>query len=1004
VKYRIHKNVTFEKNRCLRGRDDWEKDFNVFLRREKKMNNEIFSDFRKSFWPIIVMGAALVLLPFWVVYPAGFVEPCVPLDPDPPCITDPVWDCVDDGVDCSSALCDIMILPWDATWRSPDIHFEVPLDPSGSPTEEDVIFHYDQMTNVYSANLYAAFHQVPPKTVCCGDVVMTFSFREIPVVSNPTFPIDYTVPAGWTPIGTHTMKLCGGDATDSRLPYDDGITLISRYAQQQKVVWSLPANTEPPQAFLIKVEIDWSHDEDDANDRAYSYYVRELSAQPVDLMLVHDMSGSMSTYGYVAPAKDKAQMLSLQMGSSDSLGVVSFGTGRSSNTSFTGSIESDIYSETTLDCPLGPLSAPNQITDALNAINVMETGGCTPIGQGLIRARDQIIASGINTNQAIVLLSDGEENVAPIIHPPIDETCGSGPFDTVFDTGTLENSDIDITVYPIVLGPSQAWAENLLEALATATDGKRIFTPLDDFDLGAAYQMIREYATFDDMLIFERGETGGNNQYTFNLETMPDELLFSLQWPFDNGETQLDLKFGPTGEETDYRALKKMTIHRGKSFLIVRIPNPQATQWDIEVVNPRGPGTGTPYTLAVYTDRVGIQFTPQWQTRVFKTGEPIVIEVRGLYHRTPFSEALVKATARIPIRGVSKLLRQYRERLQDVTKGLDPDKSKVVQLVHALKKIVGNEPLVKYKEVDFLLKDDGQTPDKKAGDGIYTGHLVDTPSAGMYDIRLSAGPKADSPIRFNWSYEISALVKVGDIDSGKSKIEIKTVKQPDKPGGPRLVEVVILPVDVFDNPLKPGYAADFKVTSSQGTLVGKVKDNRDSSYSQFLRLDPGEVATVRVKVRGAALEPAYTVPFKKYELSAHLGLAIPGGNLSNTFDPGPAFALDFGYRLTTNFAVKAIYSLNRFNDPLDGFQSIQAFNGYLQYRHLFGGWNPYFESGLGFYLVENGPEVGGVSLGIGGMVPINQGLSLDFSGHFHQLFDGNNTRFLQLFGGLIFKF
>lgn len=971
------------------------------------MNNQIFTDFKKKFWSVIIMGIALALLPLWI-YPAGVVEPCGPSDPPPTCVTDTLWDCVDDGVDCSLALCDIMILPWDPSWRSPDIHFEVPLDPSpGVTTVEDVIFHYDQATNVYSANLYAAFHQIPPKTVCCGDVVMTFSFRAIPVVADPTFPIDYTVSAGWTPIDTHTMALCGGDVTSARLPYTDGSDIISTYAQQVPVVWTLPAGTEPPEAFLIKVEIDWPHDELDDNDRAYSYYVQEQVAQPVDLMFVHDMSGSMDTYGYVDPAKDKAQMLSLHMGSADSLGVVSFGTGRSSNTPFVGSIEAVTYNETTLDCPLGPLSVAGHQLDAFNAIDDMETGGCTPIGQGLIRARDQLIFPGLSTNtKAIVLLSDGEENVAPIIHPPVDETCWFYPSDTFFDPATLDNPNpvLDITVYPIVLGPSQAWAEQLLEALATATDGKRIFTPLDDFDLGAAYQLIREYVTFDDMLIFERGEIGGNNQYTFNLETIPDELLLSLQWPFDNGATQLDLRFGPTGAELDYRALRKMPIHRGKSYLIVRIPNPQATQWDIEVVKRQGPETGTPYTLAVYTDRVGIQFIPQWQTKVYKTGEPIVIEVRGLYHRTPFSNAVVKATARIPTRGVSNLLRQYRKQLQGVGKGLDADKSKVVQLVHALKKIVGDEPLVKYREVNFQLKDDGQTPDKKAGDGIFTGQLVDTPSAGMYDIRLSAEPKAGSPIRFNWSYEISALVKVGDIDSGRSKIEIKTVKPPDKPGGSRLVEVVILPVDVFNNPLKPGYAADFKVSSSHGTLVGKVKDNRDSSYSQFLRLDPGEIATVRVKVRGVALEPAYTVPFKKYELSAHFGLAIPRGNISNTLDPGPAFAVDFGYRFTTNLAVKGVYSLNRFKDPLDGSQSIHAFNGYFQYRHLFSSWNPYFEAGLGFYLVENGPEVGGVSLGIGGIVPINQGLSLDFSGHFHQLFDGNNTRFLQLFGGLIFKF
>jgi len=840
-------------------------------------------------------------------------------------------------------------------------------------------------------------------------VTITFSFKAIPVVADPTSPVDYTAAAGWTSIGTpHTMALCAGTDITARLPYvDGGGNTITMYAQQRPVEWTFPAGTELPVSFLLKAEINWSHDEDDSNDRAYSYYVLEQEIEPVDLMLVHDMSGSMQYYGYVSPAKDKAQLLCLELGSNDRVGIVSFATNRSVNTPFTSG--SQTYNETALDCTLGSASGTH-LLNALNAITSMTVGGCTPIGQGLIRARDQLIASP-NTNKAIVLLSDGEENVAPFINPPAEQTCSGYPTYPDFDPATLK-TDHGINVYPVVLGASQAWAEQLLEALATATGGKRIFLPLDNFDLGAAYQMIRELVTFDDMLLFERGKIGGNNQYTANMETLPGELLLSLQWPFDNGATQLGLRISHGGDQADYLDIAQLPHHRGKSFLVVRIPKPQYMQWHIEVykgdqqvaTDVTVMQEGTPYTLAVYTDRVGVQFIPKWQTKVFKTGEPIIVEVRGLYHRTPFAGAVMKARAKIPSRTMIDSLRRHRDQLKVSGSGA-ADQSKVVQIVQKLKKILKDKPLVEYRHGnDFDLRDDGLPPDKKAGDGIYTGELTDTAKTGMYDIHLRAEPKQGSPFLFNWSYEISALVKVGDIDGKKSKVVIKTIQKPDKPGSSRLMEVLILPVDIYGNPLKPGYAGDIKLTVSQGTLQGGLIDNLDSTYSQFLRLAPGEIAAVKVNVRGVNLGTVHTQPFDKYELSGHLGLAIPRGSTAITLDAGPAFGLDFTYRVSANLALKALYSFNLFNDPAAGSLSIHGLNGYLQYRHLPGNWTPYFEAGLGFYLVENGPEVAGAAMGLGGLFTLTRKLGLDISLHFHQLLDDNNTRFLQLLGGLYLKF
>ena len=189
-----------------------------------------------------------------------------------------------------------------------------------------------------------------------------------------------------------------------------------------------------------------------------------------DVMVVLDRSGSMtggvpSGGTKIDEAKDSAEMFAdlLQIGRSDGqknrIGIVSYSNNAAS---------------TPLNLPLTDADATllNPGGPFLTTLNAISAGGATSIGSGIVKAvqglcppgncSGYIPASGENTRKAILLLTDGMENVAPCLKTGCQG--GSG--------AEIDYSTLDVTqICAVGLGNSSSLNGNLLTLLAERQGG-----------------------------------------------------------------------------------------------------------------------------------------------------------------------------------------------------------------------------------------------------------------------------------------------------------------------------------------------------------------------------------------------------------------------------------------------------------------------------------------------------------------------------------------------------
>ena len=138
-----------------------------------------------------------------------------------------------------------------------------------------------------------------------------------------------------------------------------------------------------------------------------------------DVMLVIDKSGSMGYSQYIDPAKTAAKQFIDFMNLNDKVGVVSFNNSATLNYQLTDILNDNIKSQ------------------AKAQVDNIYASGNTSIGAGLQVAQDQLVKSGDPHHPwAIVLLSDGYENTAPMV---------STVLPTIFSSKTK--------VHTIALGP-----------------------------------------------------------------------------------------------------------------------------------------------------------------------------------------------------------------------------------------------------------------------------------------------------------------------------------------------------------------------------------------------------------------------------------------------------------------------------------------------------------------------------------------------------------------------
>lgn len=967
------------------------------------------------------VGVCLVLM--WWVLPALGVDPSI-------CPGPPVPFPVAVGIDCSKVPgfdYDLGITPWDTTtYRSPDIRAGYPWSVT-PPDDMPRFFFYESAPGAYTfyTPVYSRFMNNSGGYACPnsppGDPVSVsfyYTASDDPtVVDNPA-----TV---WTHIGDYPMTI----------PTAPGALAVNgTHEQSYPVCWQMaPAGATFPVKFIIKAKLNWGYDDDSSNDIAYSIYDLTSIKREAHIGFSMDLSGSMASLfsgpnTKLAVAKEKAQLFVFLIENGQYLGVYGFATDNPNNTTVTATYtgtDNAFYMATIADtAEISAMHAIAGLGDRVtiaNAINGQDAHGCTPIGQGLLRAKkgieDIVSTSPFSPAKAIVLFSDGLQNIRPFVNAVPPEDCG-GPGWLVNINAQKTFTDNAIPIHSIYFGAEIGWGYDFMNLIKNQTGGQYVYGACTELDLATVYYSIR--GMVDDMLYLQPDGTtsagGPWPQFEVNFDDAPGVATVSAAWELGNGETRLTIDRRQKGDKewiVNNAALETPpTTHRvvtHKSFEVYRFEPGPNTTWEFRVrqISPRQ--GREKFTAAVFSNVAIARIQASMDAVGFETGKPLPVYVDLHNGIKPATDATVTAHVKVPGRSFSTLLRKYYKRFSRDPVKPARDASRITtmlpQLKGFLKEDFGSDVIYKYGDVTLTLKDDGIMPDKVKGDGRYTAVLPgsETRVAGDYKVTFIAAGNMPSGKPYQRIATLSTICNVGPADIGKCVVE--KVLSPALKDNRQVATFTILPMDKFGNAAFPGSGYNIKVAAKKGLLMGGVKDNLDTSFTQDVSVKKGEAAAVDISVGGVSLGTFKTgQSFARNELSLHAGVAAPTGTFKKAFSSGLSLACDYGYRFNANLAARGQLSLDWFAKPTGGTQLLIHFNSYLQYRPTSGSVSPYVEAGPGFYKLKNGDGALGFSGGVGIRYLLSNRWDLDVSAHAHRAGGNLDLTFIQALAGIIFKF
>lgn len=376
-----------------------------------------------------------------------------------------------------------------------------------------------------------------------------------------------------------------------------------------------------------------------------------FSLQPVSIAQAIDTTGSMDYFGFMAPAKERANQLVDFMRMNDKLSVTEFSHRAAPPDARTG------YGLRLLG------GWTPDWADAHAAINALTSNGLTPIGAGLLEAWNQLSTEPASRPRAIVLLSDGFNNFPPD------------------PSSVLSSIPTDVPIFSIALGP--AANSSALQNIATSRPNGGYFAVEGDEDvhkLHSIYTAVQALASGSSLIGLSSFQVSAEAAQTTKMpvEEGLSEISFVLSWDGRPKETELIIT-GPDGKR--YSKTSTATLERlGQTYWLLRIAAPKPGIWTAVV---RNRDKTSCYTLSASAQSplvVLSRLTPMDRRTL-----SIVVRLRRA--RQPILKAALTARVTAPTMSQEGVLKEYQKRLLEMKlppalaeKGFTPEQILLVKL------------------------------------------------------------------------------------------------------------------------------------------------------------------------------------------------------------------------------------------------------------------------------------------------------------------------------------
>lgn len=763
---------------------------------------------------------------------------------------------------------------------------------------------------------------------------------------------------------------------------------------------------------------------------------------PVDIALVLDISGSMSS---IAPGgtepkiqvlKDAVEAFMIawepfamspnDTGVSDRMGVSYF--------------ESNVT--TYSDAPfLLPFLAN---MDAIWAdVDGKPTGNCTAMGGGLITAIRGFSPEQYRNRHAI-LFTDGMQNYNPKVVGPLgsQEIIQTTDPPVFGDSGVLGEPGTylqqfyedfgSLTIHTIGTGVSGASYESLLVGIADDTGGLHDFTEAPDHELEPAFLTGLVDALKGTTVELVRDATGTINRgspdktESFTINGSAKKAVFILSWRGERRPNALTFRLkSPDGTEIDLTDKLKQGDFYTRAVL--QFPLRQTSEqieglreekiidhqgvWQM-IISEHLEVDSVFYHAYLLIDDVALKYDFSIARKDYGTGDAIPLSVFVRENGEPVTE-LSRKVVRVtrPRSGLGTFLSAHYVSKEQLKKKIELHDDHFATLVDKKAYILLGDPKLRAKlqpqTEEIELFDDGLPAhgDAVAGDGIFSARCINTKLPGQYRFEFLIEGRAPQGCDFVRSKTFSTVVRVKRPSLVRTVVTTRVI---DKlPDGSPVVLFKVIPQDAFGNYLGPGYPGEIRISTTAGDL-GPVKDNLDGSYTQELivtALSQDPTITITVLGTKVSKEPLseYLVRVGRLALSAHVGAAIPVGDLADTMNSGLALDLDVEYPITSRLSLVLSLGHNQFYGDISNFLWLNASANVKKYFRR-GSTQPYLQIGGGLYMPESGSNEPGFNAGAGISFIVNPRLSLELNADFHSIFtSGDKTQFFDIQIGLVNK-